>query len=171
MASGQSAMGMGSASGNQIQMYAILKEDKRLSNDALRKKIEEDTKDCKGELVISMSNMDMSALGSSGVVVQIKGRELDTLQNMASEVAGILQNVKGVRNVSDGMEETTGELRIVVDKKKAMEHNLTVAQVYQKISEKVAEVTSSTALSTDVDRKSTRLNSSHSGEARMPSSA
>lgn len=150
MASGQSAMGMGSASGNQIQMYAILKEDKRLSNDALREKIEEDTKDCKGELVISMSNMDMSALGSSGVVVQIKGRELDTLQNMASEVAGILQNVKGVRNVSDGMEETTGELRIVVDKKKAMEHNLTVAQVYQKISEKVAEVTSSTALSTDV---------------------
>lgn len=150
MASGGNMMGMGSASGNQIQMYAILKEDKKLSNDALKKKIEEDTKDCKGELVISMSNMDMSALGSSGVVVQLKGRELDTLQDMASEVSDILKDVKGVQNVSDGMEETTGELRVVVDKKKAMEHNLTVAQVYQKISEKVAEVTSSTALSTDV---------------------
>ena len=148
MASGGNAMG--TTSGNQIQMYAILKEDKKLSNDELKKKIEEDTKDCKGELLISMSTMDMSALGSSGVVVQVKGRELDTLQKVAKDVAGILKDTKGTQNISDGMGETTGELRIVVDKKKAMEHNLTVAQVFQKISAKVAAVTSSTALSTDV---------------------
>lgn len=150
MASGGDMMGTGGASGDQIQMYAILKEEKELSNDALKKKIEEETKDCKGELLISMSNMDMSALGNSGVVVEVKGRELDTLQSMAKDIAGIVGNVKGTENVSDGMEETTGELRIVVDKKKAMEHNLTVAQVFQKVSAKVAAVTPSTALSTDV---------------------
>lgn len=150
MATSGNAMGMGAASGNQIQMYAILKEDKKLSNDALKKKIEEETKDCKGELTISMSTMDMSALGNSGVVIQIKGRELDTLQSMAKDIAGIVKDVKGIENVSDGMEETTGELRVVVDKKKAMEYNLTVAQVFQKISAKVAAATSSTALSTDM---------------------
>lgn len=150
MAASGNVMGMGAASGDQIQMYAILKEDKKLSNDALKKKIEEETKDCKGELTISMSTMDMSALGNSGVVIQIKGRELDTLQSMAKDIAGIVKDVKGIENVSDGMEETTGELRVVVDKKKAMEYNLTVAQVFQKISAKVAAATSSTALSTDM---------------------
>lgn len=150
MALSGSATGTGNTPGNEIQMYAILKEDKQLSNDELKKQIEKETKDCKGELTISMSNMDMSALGSSGVVVQIKGRELDKLQAIAADVAGIVKDVKGTQNVSDGMEETTGELRILVDKRKAMEHNLTVAQVYQKISEKVKAASSSTALSTDV---------------------
>lgn len=151
MASGGSIMGMGGESqGNQIQIYAILKENMKLSNDELKKRIEKDTKECRGELEITMSNMDMSALGSSGVVIQVAGRELDTLQNMAKDIAEIVRGVKGTQNVSDGMEETTGELRIIVDKGKATEHGLTVAQVYQKIAAKVAAASSSTSLGTDV---------------------
>lgn len=42
-------MGMGNAVTNQIQLYAILKEDKKLSNDELKKRIEKDTKDIDGE--------------------------------------------------------------------------------------------------------------------------
>lgn len=150
MASAGGMLGMGSASTNRIQLYAILKEDKKLSNDELKKRIEEDTKDCAGELTVNMSEMDMSALGSSGVVVQIKGRDLDKLQNIAKEIAGIMEDIKGVASVYDGMEKTTGELRVVVDKAKAMKHNLTVAQVFQQISAKVAAAKSATALSTDV---------------------
>lgn len=135
---------------NQIQIYAILKEDKELSNVQLQKRIEQDTKGIDGNLEINMSNMDMSALGSSGIVVEIKGRDLDRLQKTAKEVAKIVSGVKGTENVSDGMEETTEELRVVVDKEKAAEHNLTVAQVYQAIAERLKKPASATTLSTDV---------------------
>ena len=96
-----------------------------------------------------MSNMDMSALGSSGISVQIKGNELDTLRRIAGEVAEIVSNVKGTQNVSDGMEEVTRELRIVVDKAKAIAHNLTVAQVYQDLAARLRDQTSSTNLEMD----------------------
>lgn len=134
---------------NQVQIYAILKEDKELSNTQLQKRIEKDTEGINGNLEINMSNMDMSALGSSGIVVEIKGRDLDQLQKTAKEVAQIVSNVKGTENVSDGMEETTKELRVIVDKEKAAEYNLTVAQVYQEIAAKLKTPASATTLSTD----------------------
>lgn len=141
---------MGTSATNQIQIYAILKEDKELSNTQLQKKIEQDTKGIQGKLEISMSNMDMSALGNSGIVVEIKGRDLDSLQKTAKEVAKIVSDVKGTENVSDGMEQTTKELRVVVDKEKAAEYNLTVAQVYQTLAGKLKRPASATVLSTDV---------------------
>ncbi|MBQ5927497.1 MAG: hypothetical protein IIX01_06215, partial [Clostridia bacterium] len=39
-------------------------------------------------------------------------------------------------------QETTEELRIIVDKEKAMEYSLTVAQVFTQIQPKLAEATS-----------------------------
>ena len=51
--------------------------------------------------------------------------------------------------MSDGIEEKTLEMRIVVDKDKAMEHQLTTAQVYQFLQGKLADAKSATTLSTD----------------------
>lgn len=139
----------GNADTETAQFYAITKEDAKLSNDEIVKEIEKRTADLDGELSVQMSAMDMSALGSSGIVVQIRGKELDTLQEVAGEVKEIVAGVKGTQNVSDGTEDNKEELRIVVDKAKAMSHGLTVAQVYQEIAGKIAESRSSTALSTD----------------------
>lgn len=153
MASSGNVMSMmGGGSGeNAISVYAILKENPQMSNKELQARIENDTKDLPCELELSMSSMDMSALGSSGIVVQIEGRELDVLQQTAKEVAAIVEDVKGTVEVSDGMEETTGELRIIVDKEKASKYNLTVAQVYQEIAKGLQTGSSATTLSTDVN--------------------
>lgn len=149
MASSDSLMGIGgSTSTNVISIYAILGENPKLSNQELQARIEEDTKDIDCELELSMSSMDMSALGSSGIVISIKGKELDVLQQTADEVAAIVEQVKGTQNVSNGMEETTEELRIIVDKEKAMEHNLTVAQIYQEIAGQISAAKTATTLST-----------------------
>lgn len=136
---------------NEMEIYAILKENAKHSNDELEKMIQDKTKDLNCTLDISMSSMDMSSLGSSGVVVQIKGKELDKLQSIAKEVAQIVEGVKGTKNVSDGMEDTTEELRVIVDKAKATSHNLTVAQVYQELASKVSAASTATTLSTDTD--------------------
>lgn len=134
---------------NQISFYAITKENPKLSNKKLQKEIERLTKDIDGELTVNMSNMDMSALGSSGVNVQIRGKDLDKLQQVAADVKKIVEDTKGTQNVSDGTEDNGEELRIVVDKAKAAEHGLTVAQVYQELYGKLSEPRSAMTLGTD----------------------
>ncbi|MCI8939376.1 MAG: MMPL family transporter [Dorea sp.] len=133
------------------QFYGITKEKPKLNNAELKKEIERVTKDLDGELTVNLSSMDMSALGNSGIVIQVKGKELDTLQKVAGEVKEIAEGVKGTQNVTDGTEDNNEELRVIVDKAKAMSHGLTVAQVYQEISGHISEARSITALSTDTD--------------------
>lgn len=134
---------------NQVQFYAITKEEPRLSNQELKKEIEKCTEDINGEITVDMSNMDMSALGSSGINIQIRGRDLDRLQEIAADIKEIIKETEGTQNVSDGTEDNTEELRVVVDKAKATSHGLTVAQVYQELYKKLSEAQSSTALGTD----------------------
>lgn len=141
---------MGGGSSGEVSMYLILKEDKELENQKLAEKIEEDTADLECEVDVQTSSMDMSALGGSGISIKIKGRELDTLKDLAEQAAGIVSQVEGTEEVSDGIEEKTLEMRIVVDKDKAMEHQLTTAQVFQFLQGKLAEAKSATTLATDV---------------------
>lgn len=148
MAGASGIMG-GSASSTDVQFYALLAENRTLSDPTLQKELEKAAKEQGLEIDVSMSNMDMSALGSSGITVQIKGNDLDTLRELAIKIAGIVSDVEGTRNVSDGMEEVTKELRVVVDKAKAISHNLTVAQVYQSLAAKLRDQTSSTSLEMD----------------------
>ncbi|MGL6107101.1 efflux RND transporter permease subunit [Romboutsia sp.] len=127
------------ASKNSMSFYIILKEDKKLSNTQVEDIIYEKTKDMDCEIKVSASNMDMSALGGSGVQIVVKGNDLDKLQEISKDLAKILGSVKGTIDISDGMEEALSETRVVVDKNKAMEYGLTVAQVYQKVSSIIQE--------------------------------
>ena len=146
-----SMMGSGSGSDREVSMYVMLKEDKKLSNDELAAVILDQTADLNCEVSVQTSNMDMSSLGGSGISVMIKGRELDKLKEIASDVADILSSVEGTRNVSDGIEEKTVEMRLVVDKNKAMSYQLTTAQIYQFLQQKLAEAGSATTLSTEAN--------------------
>ena len=134
---------------NVISFYAITKESPSLSNKQLQKKIEKLTKDINGELTVNMSNMDMSALGSSGINVEIRGKDLDRLQEIAKDVKKLVEDTKGTQNVSDGTEDNTEELRVVVNKDKAAKQGLTVAQVYQELYGRLAEPSSAMTLGTD----------------------
>jgi len=145
-----SLMGGSSSVTNQVSMYVTLYEDKTHSAAEVGKMIEEATADIEDiTLTITTEAMDMSALGGSGISIQVRGRDLDTLQEIATEVAGIIEGVEGTTEVSDGMEDSTGELRVLVDRDKAMDCGLTVAQVFQQINEKLTEDTGSTQLVTD----------------------
>ena len=144
-----SMMGSGSGSNREVSMYIMLKEDKKLSNDELAAAILDQTADLDCEVNVQTSNMDMSSLGGSGISVMIKGRELDKLKEIAADVADILSSVEETQNVSDGIEEKTVEMRLVVDKNKAMSYQLTTAQIYQFLQQKLAEASSATTLSTE----------------------
>ncbi|MDE6664412.1 MAG: efflux RND transporter permease subunit [Lachnospiraceae bacterium] len=147
--------GGGNSSTNETTIYISLDEDKKRDNLEIADDIEESIQDIleknQAEASIETATMDMSALGGSGISIQIKGRELDTLQEIAKDIAAIVESVEGTTDVSDGLEESTGEMRIIVDRNKAIEHGLTVAQVFQQIQSKLADATSATTLETEIE--------------------
>ncbi|MGN8629992.1 efflux RND transporter permease subunit [Blautia sp. HCP3S3_G3] len=142
-----SMMGGSSSDTNSVSVYLLLKEDKKLSGEELADEILKRTSDCPCEVSVSTQSMDMSSLGGSGIQVRIKGKELDELASIAKDIAAIVADTEGTQNVSDGQEDTDAEFRISVNKAKAMEYKLTVAQVYQEIQARIAEASSATTLS------------------------
>ncbi len=140
---------MGSGSDSSVSIYLILREDRQWGNEKLEREILKRTEPIDCQVDVETSSMDMSALGTSGVQVKISGQDLDKLQELSKEVAKIVEKVPGLTDISDGIEDTDQELRIVVDKGKAMEHGLTVAQVFQEIQSHLAEASSATTLATE----------------------
>ena len=147
-ASSMSLLGMGGGSTTSTTIYVVTKEDKSMTNEEIAVVIKERTTEFEAEISVETSSMDISALGGSGITIQIRGRDLDTLQRAAKEVAAIVESVEGTANVSDGMEEADEELRIIIDKRWAVKYGLTVAQVYAQIYPKLAEATTATTLVT-----------------------
>lgn len=150
--------GGGNSSTNETVVYIALREDKEKDNLVIAREIQENIADIlaenQSEAAIETSTMDMSALGGSGISIQIKGRELDTLQEIAKDIAAIVEGVEGTTEVSDGLEEATGELRILIDRDKAIAHGLTVAQIFQQIQAKLADAASATTLETEIEEYS-----------------
>lgn len=144
--------GGGNTATNATTLYLAMREDKEKSNEAIADEIMENLADIceenQAEIVIDTSSMDMSAMGGSGITVQVRGRDLDRMQEIALDVAAIVESVEGTENVSDGLEESTGELRVVVDRDKAIEHGMTVAEIFAQVSGKLAESASATTLET-----------------------
>ena len=60
----------------------------------------------------------------------------------AQAIAARMEQVDGTSDVSDGLEDAAQALRVTIDRTKAMEHGMTVAQIYMQIA---SALTSSTA--------------------------
>ena len=137
---------LGKASDTTMSFFIKLKEDKKHSNTEIAKIIEERTKDFDCELKVSASNMDMGALAGSGIQVIIKGEDLDELKSIAIDISKEIKPIKGIKEITTGLENPSPETRIIVDKNKAMEYGLTTAQIYQTIANEIKTDTSSTIL-------------------------
>lgn len=131
-------MGMGTSS-RSVTMYVLLKEDKKHTSQELAGEMAKACEDLECELSVSGSTMDMSAMGGSGVVVEIRSQELEDLQESADRVAEIIAQVPGTQNVFNGIEDPSPELHIIVDKNEAMKQGLTVAQIFANLAAGIAE--------------------------------
>lgn len=131
---------------NASTIYVVTKEDKSMSNEEIAGIILKKTAGLDAEIQIDTSSMDMSVLGGSGISIQIRGRDLDTLGRIAEEVAAIIESVEGTVNVSSGLEDSDEELRIIINRDQAVRYGLTVAQVYTQLYAKLADAASATTL-------------------------
>lgn len=140
---------MGGSDG--ISVYIVLSEDRQNSLDEISDEINKRIEKVPADIELSTDSMDYTQMFGSGLSVEIQGRDLDTLQDLAKKVAAILEETEGTTEVNDGLSETQPEFRITVNREKAAKYNYTVAQVFQLVASKIAETTSSSNLLTDVE--------------------
>ena len=150
-AGGNSTMSLMNSGTDSVSMYVLLDENKKVSSDDVISEIEDRTKDLDCEVTADSSSMDYSAYFGSGISVKIKGNDIDNLQELASQVAEVLEGTEGVVDVDDGLKDTTNELKITVDKEKAAKYGYTVAQVYKLISDDISSSKSVTTISADIN--------------------
>lgn len=149
-AGGNSTMSLMNSGTDSVSMYVLLDENKKVSSNDVISEIEDRTKDLDCEVTADSSSMDYSAYFGSGISVKIKGNDIDKLQELASQVAEVLEGTEGVVDVDDGLKDTTNELKITVDKEKAAKYGYTVAQVYKLISDDISSSKSVTTISADI---------------------
>lgn len=140
------SFGSSSSNPNNMSAYIILKDNKKKSNDQIAEEIKKKTNSLDCEVSVSSSSMDMSSLGGSGLNIMVKGDDLDELKNISDDIVNIVSNVEGTTNIDGGMGVNTKEERIIINKNKAMQYGLTVAQVFQQVSSKLSTETTSTTL-------------------------
>lgn len=147
ISSGSMMMGGGETDVTSVSMYVILKDDKTHTSQEIAKQINEKCKDFDCEVNAEGSSMDMSALYGEGVAIKITGPELEGLQEVGEELAKKLEDIEGLDEISDGVDDPTPVLKVTVDKEKAMKKNLTVAQVFQALQSDMRGSTKATTLS------------------------
>lgn len=138
-----------SASGSALSYYIIVDADAGRSNASIAEDIRKISEDMHLDLSIQTSTMDISMLTGTGISVKVLGDDMDTLRAIAADVTEIVKNVDGAVNVDDGLESSVPEMRITVDKEKAIDKGLTVAQVIQFVATKLAGKTEITQATLD----------------------
>lgn len=152
MANTGGMMGMGGTAENSATLYAIIKDNASRKDSEISKEIVASCSDLdctvSAEGSMDMSSY-MSAMSGTGITMTIYGNDLDELMTQAQQVSDKLKSVDGIDTVESGIDDSTPEIRITVDKNKAMAKGLTVAQVYQAVAAELTTNTNSTEINID----------------------
>ena len=93
--------------------------------------------------------MNMSMLTGSGIAINIYGEDMEDLQQAARDMAEVLEDVEGVKSVSDGLEDAQDAYHVYVNRNEAMKKGLTVAQIYLELA--TAMTSSTTVMDMDME--------------------
>lgn len=145
-----SSMMMNSGGTHNLNVFVLLDEDTAKDNGPVAKQLKKICKELKfKDYSVSTSNMDLSSYMASGLTVNIYGSNTDKLLEISNDVMDIVSDVKGFTKVSNGQESGDKTIRLTIDKEKAMEQGLTVAQIYQKLAGSLTTEKTATTLTMD----------------------
>ena len=137
-----------------VTVYITL-EDENASGAAAGLQIEALCADMPCTVTATSAMMDTSMITGSGVTLRIYADDMDLLQNAARTAAETLEQLEGVKEVSNGLESAAPAIHIDIDRNEAMTHGLTVAQVYMELAGKLT--TDTTAATLNIDGTSTGI--------------
>ena len=95
---------------------------------------------CKVTTAGVMSGM-MSYMTGTGVSLRVYSSDMESLQSAARSLGQRMEQVEGVQDVSDGLEDAAPALQVVVDRNKARTKGITVAQIYMQVAAALQDTT------------------------------
>lgn len=126
----------------------VLSEDRDLTTAEMRDQIAEILNRFDSlENTIQGTENSTGFLVGSGVEILIQGPDLEDLRQVSLEIAAMLENTEGIRDVDDGLGRSSQEIKVTVDKEEAIKYNLTVAQVLGIVSQSLSTPEEVTTLS------------------------
>lgn len=141
--------------------FNVLTEDNIKTTDEYRKvrsDIEKNTKNikCKEITVASSAMGSMSSLSDTGVTVNIYGDDQNKLIKISEDVIKMMKEVKGIKTAENGISESDKTIKLHIDRNKAAQYGLTVAQIFQQIAAKAT--TEQKAITMKIDDKDVDVN-------------
>lgn len=133
---------------SSVQNFYIITED-NVDYKATEQAILNSLKPIEVDASLMTSNMDLSALGSSGVGINLYSNDLDDLHSARKIIIDQLKTIDGIEGIVDEYSDLSPDIRVIVDKNKAMSYGLTVAQVYQAIASNIQKDISSISVTLD----------------------
>ena len=94
-----------------------------------------------------------SMFGENSVEITLYGNDLKKLKTTAEDIASKLETVSGIDEADSGVGNTSPEIKVTINRKKAAEKGLTTAQVYAQVASAVANEKTSTTLKTGGGRE------------------
>ena len=129
---------------NTANMKVILSSESHISPEALIEQLYINTQNIEGlELSFLQDDNTLGSLmGTEGapVVIEIKGEELDEITRIASDVKEHVENIKGLFNVANAIEDGAPEMILTVNRAIASMNNLNVSTIVSQIQEQLAGV-------------------------------
>ena len=124
----------------------------------IRKDIENKTKNvrCKNLTVSSSAIGDMSTLIGGGLSINVYGENQQKLIKISEDVVKMMKNISGVKTATNGIETADKMLHLKINRNKAAEHGLTIAQIYQEIAKHTT--TEKNAITLNMDDKDVEVN-------------
>lgn len=141
--------GGSSSDAGRVTAYGVLKDEYTKKSEEICDRLNADLEKVKGEITVSggSSTSSMSSLlGDGGIEITLYGDDIETLKKTAEDMAKKLETVEGILDSDSGVGATSPEIKVSVNKEKAAEKGLTVAQVYQQVASAVASEKTSTTL-------------------------
>ena len=127
-----------SGGGGSYSYYMLVDPDSGRKNTEIASEISAACSDlADGESVVlnvQASTMDISMMIGSGISIDIAGTDMEDMRATAMDIAEICRGVAGAKNIDDGSGASEKKLIVTVDKERARDESLTVAQVYQYIA-------------------------------------
>ncbi|HBR03033.1 MAG TPA: multidrug ABC transporter [Clostridiales bacterium] len=126
----------GGSNENEASITATLDDgmEDRRSTDKIMEELRSSVKPVTGAKIEITKNTTMGSMAGDDISVEIQGDDLDTLKELASQMADIVRGIDGARNVSNSLSDGDPQVKVNIDEDKAAMYGLTPMAIASEVN-------------------------------------
>ena len=115
---------------SRAETTLILRPDRRQSNERIRERVRADLP----LLAIGQPSFEFQRAGGEGLAVRLHGESSEQLFELSDEVIRLLSSIEGLVDLRSGASSGSEEVRVRVDRERALNHGLSTAEVARAVA-------------------------------------